>query len=129
MIITQLSSTENPRFELAIDPGAAHYYLLLTEQTRALLLEYHRQRARYKSEREAILANETDDKVALCADNPNWFLAAILPAGFMGPHSPIELMVERLEKRLVSEIATQSSLNNNDALFVAGTPMVRRRIE
>lgn len=115
------TSEKKPIFLLAINPGAAHYYLLLTEETKDLLEEYRTQRERYKEEREKILANESHDKLKLCENNPNWFLVAILPRGFIGRHSSMELLIERISEHV-------ERAKSNSEVFQANTPMNRRKI-
>ncbi|CEK10421.1 hypothetical protein [Legionella hackeliae] len=97
---------ENPIFELAIDAGAAHYWLLATHKSSELLQHYKSQHESYTKNRDKWLSGQK----GLYEDS--FLLEAIIPAYNLGAN-PLQALVQKVPaflERLLSKKEEQHAL-------------------
>ena len=93
------------KFELAIDPGAGHYFLIVPENNQALD-EYKSECINYINERTRVLRKDDVNKLAECKKKSLLLLAATLPADHLNGRTAISVLVDKIAS--IKEFITEN---------------------
>ncbi|MDP1604685.1 MAG: hypothetical protein Q8M03_15635 [Legionella sp.] len=93
------------KFELAIDPGAGHYFLIVADNNQALD-EYKSECINYINERARVLRAHDINKLALCQKKSVLLLAATLPVDNLNGQTAISVLVDKIAS--IKEFITEN---------------------